>query len=147
MPASAWFVFHAAKTKMGDGTFDLDTHTWKCALLNSGWTPSLSGNGVWGDISANGLATNFGYTAGGQNLTGVTWTNAAGTMKFTSANPTWNAAGDNIVARYAAIYNDTDASKGLLCYCLLDTAPADVTAASGSAFVVQMNAAGIFTLA
>jgi len=107
----------------------------------------LSGNAVWGDISANEIADDYGYTAGGQALTSVTWTNSSGTMKFTSANPTWTADGGAIAARYAVIYDVTDAGAGLLCYCLLDDTPADVTATSGNAFVIQMNAAGIFTLA
>ena len=61
MAADAWAIFHGAKEKIGDGTFDLDTHTFKVALLDSGWTPSLSADAVWADISANDLGTAFGF--------------------------------------------------------------------------------------
>jgi hypothetical protein len=34
----------------------------------------------------------------------------------------------------------------LICYCLLDSAPADVTASAGNALTITMNASGTFTL-
>ena len=60
--------------------------------------------------------------------------------------PTWTASGGSITARFAVIYDDTHASDQALCVCLLDTAPADVTATDGNTFTITMNASGILTL-
>jgi len=35
----------------------------------------------------------------------------------------------------------------VLCYCLLDSTPADVTASSGNTFTVAAHASGVYTLA
>jgi len=37
-------------------------------------------------------------------------------------------------------------SGNVLCYCLLDSTPADVTTTDGNTFTVQINASGVFTL-
>ena len=145
--ASVFYVFHGAKEKIGDGTIDLDGHDFKVALVKSTWTPALAANAVWADISANEVANGYGYTTGGTALVTPTWVNSSGTMTFDAASPEWTAAGGSITARYAVIYDDTNAAKDLLCYCLLDTAPADVTATTGNVFLIELNAAGIFTLA
>ena len=147
MAAGSWTLFHGAKEKLCDGTIDLDTHSFKVALLASTWTPNLATNAVWADISVNDLATANGYTAGGAALGTPTWTNSSGTMTFDAVDPEWTATGGSITARYAVIYDDTAASDDLLCYCLLDTAPADVTATTGNVFLIELHANGIFTLA
>lgn len=107
----------------------------------------MSGDDGYADISANELSTANGYTAGGFTCTSVTWTNSAGTMTFDMDDPTWTASGGAIAARYAAIYSDTSTGDKLLCYSLLDQTPADVSAANGTAFVVQINASGVYQLA
>jgi hypothetical protein len=35
----------------------------------------------------------------------------------------------------------------VLCYCLLDSTPADVTATTGNTLTIALHASGIFTLA
>ena len=60
MAAGAWTLFHGAKEKLCDGTIDLDTHSFKVALLTSAWTPNLATNAVWADISANEVANGDG---------------------------------------------------------------------------------------
>lgn len=147
MAASAWALFHGAKEYIADGTIDLDSDTFKCILLASSWTPSLSADDAYADISANELSTANGYTAGGFTCTNVTWVNSSGTMTFDMDDPTWTASGGAITARYAAIFSDTSTGDKLLCYSLLDQTPADVSAADGTAFVVQINASGVFQLA
>jgi hypothetical protein len=56
----------------------------------------------------------------------------------------WTASGGSITARFAVIY---ESGGNVLCYCLLDNAPADVTATDGNTLTVAFNASGIFTLA
>ena len=148
MAADDWLIFHGAKEYMLDGTIDIDdagAGVFKCALLGSGWTPSLSADDTWGDISGDDLGTANGYTAAGLALTNVTWINAAGTMTWDCDDPSWAASGAGITARYACMY---DVSSGkLIAYSLLDNSPADVTAAAGYSFVIQLPAAGVFQLA
>jgi hypothetical protein len=65
-------------------------------------------------------------------------------MTWDCDNPTWTASDAGITARYACIYQV--ATGKLICYSLLDDSPADVTAAAGYDFVVQIAATGVFTL-
>ena len=58
--------------------------------------------------------------------------------------PVWTASGGSIVARFAVIY---EVAGNVLCYCLLDSTPADVTATDGNTLTVGANGATVFTLA
>jgi hypothetical protein len=151
MAAGKWKLYDLAKFRQGNLTLDLSSTTlWNIALFSSASNANtLSvGTNVYGDLT-NELATANGYTLGGQTLTGVSFTNSAGVETFTSANPVWTASGGSITARFAVIYKNSTVNsivKPLLCVCLLDTAPADVTATSGNTFTVTMNASGIFTI-
>lgn len=151
MPAGKWKVYDVAKKYLMDGTHDLDdTTNWKVALfLSTSNANTLSvGTAVYGDLT-NEHANANGYTTGGLALTGETWTNSAGTETFDANDPIWTASGGSITARFAVIYRNATVNgivKPLLAVCLLDTAPADVTATDTNTFKITMNASGIFTL-
>lgn len=144
MAADAWKVYDSFLEKMADGTLDLDNDTFKCALFSSSHTP-LQTDDSYSSLT-NELATEFGYTVGGVTLTGVTWTDVAGVTTFDFDDPTWDASGGNIVARYAVIYDDTDTGKQLVAMSLLDNTPDDVTAISGEQFVLVISASGAFSI-
>lgn len=151
MAAGKWKLYEYAKEYIGDGTHDLDdTTNWKMALfLSTSNCDTLSvGTGVYGDLT-NEHANGNGYTTGGIALTGITWTHSGGTVTFDCNNPVWNASGGDIVARFAVIYRDATVNsivKPLLCVCLLDTTPANVTAINGNTLTITINASGVFTL-
>ena len=145
MAADAWVLYNKAIEYIGDGTHDLDTHTFKIALFTSTYVPALTDTS-YAALSGE-LAGSFGYTTGGETLAGVTWTEAAGVVTFDATNPSWIASGGDLVFRYAVIYNSTDAGTALLCYSLLDNTPADITVTDGSQYVIQFNALGIFQAA
>lgn len=145
MEAGRWKVYNLAKESIGDSTIDLDGHTFKMALFTSSSNANTLTNNLLGDLS-NQVANGNGYTTGGITLTNVTWNNSSGTVTFDCDNVQWVASGSGITARYAVIYDDTAASDPLLCVCLLDTAPADVTATAGNALNITINASGVFTL-
>ena len=66
----------------------------------------------------------------------------AGTTTVTvdiATDPVWTASGGSIVARFAAIY---EVSGDVLCYCLLDSTPANVTATTGNTLTVAAHASG-----
>jgi hypothetical protein len=58
--------------------------------------------------------------------------------------PVWTASGGSITARYAVIY---EVGGNVLCYALLDSAPADVSATDGNTLTVGSNGGTVFTLA
>jgi hypothetical protein len=74
-----------------------------------------------------------------------TWANAAGTETFDVADAQWTASGAGITARFAVLYSVT--SGDLIAFSILDSAPADVSVSAGNTLTVQINAAGVFTLA
>ena len=124
-----------------DGTVDIDTHVIKVALFDSSFSIATRFY-----TTTNELATAFGYTQGGATLASVTWVEAAGVAVLDAADVTWTAAGGDIVARYAVIYDDTDVGKTIIGYSLLDTTPADVTATAGNTFTITWDATGILRL-
>jgi hypothetical protein len=150
MAAGKWKLYESAKLYLADGTFDLDDNTnWKVALfLSTSNCNTLSGtNDVYGDLS-NEHANGNGYTTGGVAFT-PTWTQAAGTATFDSGDPVWTASGGSIVARFAVAYKNATVNtivKPLLCVCLLDVTPANVTATDGNTLTIVMNGSGLWTL-
>lgn len=91
----------------------------------------------------NEVANAVGYTTGGVSVT----MSASGTTTVTvtlTGNAVWTAAGGSITARFAAIY---ESAGNILCFCTLDSTPADVTATDTNTFTVAPSGSGIFTLA
>ncbi len=144
--AGKWKLYEQAKLDIANGLMDLDTHSYKIALFTSASNcNTLSGTTALASLT-NQVATNFGYTQNSK-VVAITTSNSGGTITVDeTTNPSWLASGGSITARYAVIYNDTHASKQALCVCLLDTAPADVTATDGNTFTITQNASGIFTI-
>jgi len=151
MASGKWKLYDFAKKYVGDGTHDMDaTANWTIALfLSTSNANTLSvGTGIYGDLT-NEHANANGYTTGGVALTGETWTRVADVVTFDANDAGWTASGGSIVARFAVIYANATLNgivKPLLCVCLLDTTPADVTATTGNTFPVTMNASGIVSL-
>ena len=149
--AGKFKLYDLAKKYIGDGTHDLDVTTnMQIALfLSTSNCNTLSvGTGIYGDLT-NEHANANGYLTGGQALTGEVWTNAAGVLSYDANDPVWTAAGGSIVARFAVIYANATLNgivKPLLAVCLLDTAPADVTATTGNTLTITFNASGIVQL-
>ena len=144
--AGKWKLYEQAKLDIANGLMDLDTHSYKIALFTSASNcNTLSGTTTLASLT-NQVATANGYTQNSKAVT-LTTANSGGTITVDeTTNPTWTANGGSITARFAVIYNDTHASKQALCVCLLDTAPADVTATDGNTFTITQNASGIFTI-
>lgn len=141
MAAGAWTFTNGGRTSLLDGTFDIDSDTWKMALFLS--TSNLGAASTTYAGVTNEHANGNGYTTGGASVT----LTLAGTTTVTvdvSSDPSWTASGGSIVARFAAIY---EVDGNILCYCLLDATPADVTVTDGNILTVAAHASGVFTLA
>jgi hypothetical protein len=147
MAAGSWTVFNIAKKKLADGTFDLNTNTYKMALTTSAQALAATFVGTSTDCRyadlTNEVAAGGGYTTGGKTLA-ATWVQAVGTITFDVDDQAWTSS--TITARYAVIYDDTTANKNLVCFCLLDSTPADVSTTAGT-LTITINASGVFTLA
>lgn len=149
MTASITF-YNTFKEYVADGTFDLNTDTFKVALVSSTYTFAAT-HSVYADLT-NELSTANGYTSGGATLASVTFSQTSGTATFDAADTTWTASGGSIVARRAIIYKSGTANSRvspLVASILMETtpAPADITVTTGNTLTLQYNASGIFTLA
>lgn len=141
MAAGAWTFTNGGRTKLLDGTFDIDTDSYKMALFLS--TSDLGAASTTFAGVTNEHANANGYTTGGIAVV----LTLAGTTTVTvdiQTDPVWTASGGSIVARFAAIY---EVGGNILCYCLLDSTPADVTVTTGNTLTVAAHASGVFTLA
>lgn len=140
MAAGAWTLTNTGRTKLLNGTFDLDTDTFKMALFQS--TSNIGASSTTYAGLTNEHSNANGYTTGGKTLTpslsGTT------TVTWDVDDQVWTASGGSITARFAVIY---ESAGDVLAYCLLDSTPADVTATSGNTLTVAINASGVFTLA
>ena len=139
--AGTWTFTDEGRTKLLDGTFDIDTDSWKMALFLS--TSNIGAASTTYAALTNEHANANGYTTGGIAIT----LTLAGTTTVTvdiSTDPVWTASGGSITARFAVIY---EVGGRVLCYALLDSTPADVTVATGNTLTVAAHASGVFTLA
>ena len=141
MAAGTWTFPNSARTDLLNGTFDIDSDTWKCALFLS--TSNIGAASTTYAGLTNEHANANGYTTGGITVA----LTLAGTTTVTvdiTTDPVWTASGGSITARFAVIY---EVGGRVLCYALLDSTPADVTATSGNTLTVAAHASGVFTLA
>lgn len=138
--AGPWVFTNTALTKLQTGIFDIDSDTYKMALFLSTSNLGVASTTYAGVTDEHANAN--GYTTGGAAITlsisGTTTTTVDGT------DVSWTASGGSIVARFAAIY---EVGGDVLCFCLLDSTPADVTVTTGNQLTVAINASGIYQIA
>lgn len=141
MAAGAWTFTNTSRTKFLNGQFDWDTDSFKIALFLS--TSNIGAASTTFAGVTNEHAAANGYTAGGIATGAGT---LAGTTTVTAditTDPVWTASGGSIVARFAVLY---EVAGDVICYCLLDSTPADVTVTTGNTLTIS-TPSGIFTLA
>ena len=141
MSAGSWLFTNTGRTSLIDGTFDIDSDTFKMALFLS--TSNLGAGSTTYASVTNEHANANGYLTGGKSITLVL--SGTTTVKVDiSTDPVWTASGGAITARFAGIY---EVAGNVLVYCLLDSTPADVTATDGNTLTVAAHTSGVFTLA
>lgn len=141
MAAGNWTFTNGARTSLLDGTFDLDTDSFKIALFQQSSNIGASSTTYAG--LTNEVANGNGYTTGGNAVTGSL--SGTTTVTFDTTDPAvWTASGAGFTAYYAVLY---EVAGNVLAYCLLDSSPADVTVTAGNTLTITINASGVFTLA
>jgi hypothetical protein len=141
MAAGNWTFTDASRAKFFNGTWDMDTDSFKCALFLS--TSNIGAASTTYAGVTNEHANNNGYSTGGIACTITVSGTTTATIDSTT-NPQWTATGGSIIARFAVIY---EVGGDVVCYCLLDSTPADVTATDTNTLTVTFHANGIFQAA
>ncbi|WP_144971958.1 hypothetical protein [Mycobacteroides abscessus] len=142
MTAGTWTFPNGARTNLLNGTFDIDSNTWRVALVTSSSNIGSSTT-TWAGVT-NEVAQANGYTTGGVAVT-LTLSGTTSVTASFSTNPTWTASGGSITARWAVLY---ELGGKVLCYVLLDNTPADVTTTNGNSLTIDSDGAPapVFTL-
>ena len=139
-------IYDSFKEYLGDGTIDLDGHTFKVMLLGNAASFD-AGHSVLASVSGNQIAAGSGYAAGGAALTGVSWGQTGGTATFDADDVTWTASGGAITAYKAAIYDDTPTSPADPLIGYYDYG-SSITMAAAETFLIDFSAAnGVLQLA
>jgi len=142
MAAGARTFTNAGRTSLLNGDFDVDTNTFLIALFLS--TSNIgAGSTTYAGVT-NEHANANGYTTGGISYGALVLSGTTTVTVDDTLDAVWTASGGSITARFAVIY---ESGANVLCYCLLDSTPADVTATDGNTLTVALHAIGIFTLA
>ena len=142
MAAGSWTFTNTTRTKLLNGQFDLDSDTYKCALFTSGSNVGTAST-TYSSLT-NEVANSFGYATGGVTVSPLVLAGTTSvTVKF-GTNPSWTASGGTITARFAVLY---ESSGDVVCYCLLDSTPADVSVTTGNTLTIDATTNPIFTLA
>lgn len=137
--------FHEFKNNLANGLIDLDSDTFKVALVAAANAPVAADDDLMGDITQ--IAGTGGYTTGGQTLANVTWLetgSGTGVWQFTSDNAVFTATSGGIPTfRYVVLYDDTATGDPLVGF--LDYG-GNVSVTDGNAFTVDVGANGYFQL-
>lgn len=140
----ATFVpIHEFGKYLGDGTIDLDTHTYKAVITNT--APAQATDTVLAGLTQ--IAATGGYAA--VTLTSVTWAETGagtGVWQWTSAAFSWTASGaDFATGRYIYIYDDTPTSPADPLVGYLDYG-ATFVVTNGNTLTVTPGGNGVFRL-
>lgn len=141
MATLQWTWYRGILQRLGDKEVDFGADTLKAILLADTYTPNYTTDAVLADITAGQLATMFGYTSGGQTLSGVTW--AGGVLDCDDFS--WTASGGTIGPFLQVVIIDTTVAGSPL-VCGGAVAAAAVSYTTGRTFTIQNSASGIITL-
>jgi hypothetical protein len=140
-------VFEEFADTLGMEYFDFDSDTLKLALIDNTTAPTAADTTpAWGDYSANEVTGGTSYTAGGDALTTLSWTEAAGVATLDADDVVWSQDGSGPTDIYWGILYDDTPTTPLAdpAICFVDMGGA-VSLQDGDV-TVAWNASGIFTI-
>ena len=143
MAAGPWTFTNAARTNLLNGTHDIDSDSWKVALVTSSSNIGASTT-TWAGVTGE-VASGNGYTTGGISVTLTLSGTTSVTCSFAD-NPVWTATDSGITARRAVLY---EVGGHVLAYHLLDATDVDVTTTAGNTLEIDSDGTPgpVFTLA
>lgn len=154
--SSQFYLYNKVTEYLGSGVIDLKTDPINLMLVTNDYVPDVT-HDVLADVEAFAAevvpvaSPDNGYVAGGKALTSQTYvgTDTPAQSKFDAADLTWTAL--TATFRYGILYavksiGSPEIVNPLIGYILFDDTPADIEV-NGVDYVVQWNAAGIFTMA
>ena len=144
MAAGDLTVFEEFADQLGEEKHNFSSDTIKVGLIDNTAAPTAADTTpTWSDYSANEVATAGGYTANGETLASVTWTEAGGVATLDAANISLAQNGSGFTDAYwAVIYNDTEATDMAIAFVELG---GPVSEQAGPVNI-NWNASGILTV-
>ena len=126
----------------GSHAVDWDTDTIKVAVLDSGHTPDLDTHEFWSDVSADEVAAQGDYVAGGITLTcTASYDSANDRVKLDASDL---ALTTTISGRYLVVYKDTGTDTTSPLLGLYDNGAADF--GGGTSLDITWDATGVLRL-
>ena len=127
------------KKELWSGTIDGTTDVFKIILMASGFEFNQDTHEGYADVSADELPTASGYTVGGNTLAGVSITqnNTTNQGIISWNNTSWTAAGGDLTAVGAIIYDDTHVDDVVLGF--IDFGAAQTTLDGGTFTIVDVE--------
>lgn len=147
MAAGAWAVYNKAKKYIGNATLRLDTAK-RITLHTSASNANTATLSIYSELTSEVTEAN-GYSSSGKSLTTIAWTvgASAGQYKFDADDVVWTGTGGSIAnIKFAVISNVSGGASGKL-LCRSQLTSSQFTLALGNTLTLQMNSAGILTLA
>ena len=133
LAAGSWTLTNASITNLLNGTHDIDSDSWKVALVTSSSNIGASST-TWASVTSE-VANGDGYTTGGESVT-LTLSGTTSVEIAFDENPVWTASGSGITARWAVLY---EVGGNVLAYVLLDDTPANVSVTSGNTLTIDSD--------
>lgn len=105
-------IFEEFTEMLGQEVFDFDNDTLKLGLIDN-TTPPTAADATprWGDYSGNEVGTGGGYTANGETLTTVSWSEADGTATLDADNVSLTQDASGFTDAYWGIIYDDNATN------------------------------------
>jgi hypothetical protein len=149
MAAQAWKVYNLAKKKIGNSTLSLASTAYRITLHTSASNAATLTLGVYGSLTSEVTEGN-GYSSSGKALTNEVWTVGASAKqyKFDADDVVWTGTGGAISnIKFAVIWISGASAGGRHLLCMASLTSSQFNLASGNTLTLQMNSAGIITLA
>ena len=100
---------------LGQGVHNLNSNQLWVMLTNT--APNVATDAKYSDISAGEVANGNGYSTGGAQITGNSWTQTGGVAKLQGTSVVICAASGSVGPyRYVVLYNKTATNKNLIGY-------------------------------
>jgi hypothetical protein len=112
MAAGDVTIFEEFAEMLAQETFNFDSDTLKLGIIDN-TTPPTAADATprWGDYSANEVSTAGGYTANGETLANVSWSEADGVATLDADNVSLAQDGSGFTDAYWGIIYDDDAAN------------------------------------